>query len=143
MTKPSKLDAAISESVLGYTTNFEKNGSMRETLPNGQSRPLRAYSQDISAAWEVVQKLGISLIPVEQGWFAMVGEGGGWKSPAEFLTFLQKGEFTKSGAAVGEHAPMTICLAAIKAVEHRKAAVDPAFPQPVVHGDLPIPVFQN
>lgn len=42
MAKPTKLDMMISQQVLGYTVNFEKNGSMRETLPNGQSRPLRA-----------------------------------------------------------------------------------------------------
>lgn len=144
MTKPTKLDMMISQHVLGYAVNFEKNGSMRETLPNGQSRPLRPYSQDISAAWEVVQKLGMTLIPTEQGWFVMVGKSEGWKSPADFLLFLQKADFAQAGAAVGEHAPMTICLAAMKTVENRQIEAEAEFHKITpAAGDLPIPIFQN
>lgn len=143
MSKPTKLDMMISQDVLGNVVNYEKNGSMRETLPGGQSRPLRTYSQDIASAWEVVQKLGITLIPIEQGWFAMVGKGEGWSSPAEFLVFLQQADFAKSGAAIGEHAPMTICLAAMKAIEHRRNEETSDFHGSTLEGDLPVPIFQN
>lgn len=121
MNKSRELDRLMAKEVLGHETYHEKNGALRERLPSGQSRPLRAFSSDIAAAWEIVEKLGITLLPVDQGWFALVGQKKGWTSPAEFITYLQTADFTKSGAAVGEEAPMTICLAAMKAVERRDA----------------------
>jgi hypothetical protein len=124
MTKSRDLDMIMSQDVLGHKVFYEKNGSIREKIMGGQSRPLRSYSQDIAAAWEIVEKLGITLLPVDQGWFAIVGKKHGWASPAEFLIFLQNADFARAGAAVGEHAPLTICLAAMKAVENRKT--DPA-----------------
>lgn len=119
MKKPRELDMLMAKEVLGHNIKYEKDGSVREDMPNGQSRPLRPYSIDISAAWELVKKLGMTLIPVENGWFVLVGPHQGWKSPAEFLTYLQTADFSNSGAAVGEYAPMTICLAAMKSLERK------------------------
>jgi hypothetical protein len=49
-------------------------------------RPLRRYSRDMTAAWEVTEKMNITLIPVEDhNWFAMVGKDERFKGPAEFL----------------------------------------------------------
>lgn len=120
MNKPRDMDIFMAQNVLGHKTYYEKNGALREKLPSGQSRPLRAYSTEIAAAWEIVEKIGITLLPVDQGWFALVGEKRGWSSPAEFLTYLQTADFANSGAAVGEQAPLTICLAAMKAIERRQ-----------------------
>jgi hypothetical protein len=121
MNKSRELDRLMAKEVLGHETYHEKSGALRERLPSGQSRPLRAFSSEIAAAWEIVEKLGITLLPVDQGWFALVGQKRGWTSPAEFITYLQTADFTNSGAAVGDDAPMTICLAAMKAVERREA----------------------
>ncbi len=92
-----------------------------EELPCGQTRPIRSYSQDIAAAWEIVEKLGVSIVPVEQGWFALIGQTKAWESPADFMSYLQTADLAHSGAAVGESAPMTICLAAMKAVERQES----------------------
>ena len=67
-----------------------------------------------------LEKLGITLLPVDQGWFALVGEKRGWTSPAEFIAYLQTADFANSDAAVGDQAPLTICLAVMKALERRQ-----------------------
>lgn len=122
MKKSSReVDMFMAREILGHDIYHEKTGTIREQLPTGQSRPLRPYSEDIAAAWEIVEKLGITLLPVENGWFALVGDKQGWSSPADFIRYLQKADFVHSGAALGEKAPMTICMAAMKAHEHRKA----------------------
>ena len=121
MQKSRELDLYMAQKVLGHKTFNDRQGKPHEELPSGQTRPLRAYSQEIAAAWEIVEKIGISLLPVEQGWFAIVGNTRGWESPADFIGYLQTADFTNSGAAVGESAPMTICLAAMKACERREA----------------------
>jgi hypothetical protein len=115
------LDRIISEYVLGYANVKQKNAGFVEATPLG-TRPLAAYSKDMSAAWEVATAMAITLIPIEDGsWFAMAGKRGGWRSPAEFLQYLQTGEFSRSGAAVAETAPLAICLAAYAAMEKRRA----------------------
>ncbi|HET9240956.1 MAG TPA: hypothetical protein VFO10_27065 [Oligoflexus sp.] len=120
MKKSSReIDIFMASEILGHGVFHEKTGAIREQLPTGQTRPLRSYSEDIAAAWEIVEKLGITLLPVENGWFALVGDKQGWSSPADFIRYLQKADFVHSGAALGEKAPMTICIAAMKAHEHR------------------------
>lgn len=89
----------------------------------GNQAPVRPYSTEIEFAWQVATRMGISLIPIENdSWFALVGSRGGWKSPQEFVEFLQSGEFAKAGAAVGAEAPEVICLAALNAIQSRKTA---------------------
>jgi hypothetical protein len=113
-----ELDAWIAERVLGHSIVGQRKGAIKERTRAGQVRPLRAYSTDIGAAWEVVRKMGITLIPIEnEQWFGLVGPARGWKSPAELLNYLQTSDFVAAGAAIGETAPMTICLAALRAVE--------------------------
>ena len=119
------LDKHIATHVMGHSLTQQKREHYEGT-PKG-TRPLRAYSSDISAAWEVVEKLGITLIPVENGqWFALVGAAERWRSPADFMQYLQTANFLQAGAAVGESAPLTICLAAMKAMENREVAAEPA-----------------
>lgn len=117
-----ELDCAVAKEVLGHTV-YVKKRVLFEVTPQGE-RPLRNYTKEIQWAWEVAEKMSISLIPIENGsWFAMVGNEQGWKSPAEFIQYLQAGNFLTAGAAVGPSAPLMICTAAMKAVESQRAAL--------------------
>jgi hypothetical protein len=60
------------------------------------------YSRDISAAWEVVEKLKLSLIPVNTGWIV---------SPHH----LFEGLFAEAPTA-----PLAVCRAALKMYEYTK-----------------------
>jgi hypothetical protein len=114
-----ELDTSIAQQVFGHFV-FVKNKELYERAPKGD-RPLRKYSKEIAPAWEVAEKMKVSLIPVENNqWFALVGGADGWKSPADYITYLQTGKFVEAGAAVGDEVPLIICLAALKAVEARK-----------------------
>jgi hypothetical protein len=116
-----ELDVQIAKEVFGYNV-WAKAKVLYESAPLGE-RPLRAYSRDMEWAWEVAAQMKISLIPIEGGqWFAFAGTVVGWKSPAEFIKYLQSGDFVDAGAALGESAPLAICIAAIKAAEKRKQA---------------------
>lgn len=127
MTVGRELDALISEYCMGHNVIRQKKGTMKERTLDGHIRPLRPYSSDIGAAWEVAERMGISVMPVKgNGWFAIVGTREGWDSPADFIKYLQTADFTQSGAAVEKSAPLTICLAAIKAVEKRISALKPS-----------------
>ncbi len=118
-----EMDCSIAQEVFGREI-FVKKRMLYEMTEKGE-RPLPNYTKEIEPAWEVAEKMGVSLIPIENGqWFAMVGGEFGWKSPAEFIEFLQKGDFLTSGAAVGPSAPLMICVAALKAIEGRKAVIE-------------------
>ena len=105
--KPGReLNNLIAEQVMGISP--------------GTTRTPRDYSNNMADAWEVATRMGITLIPIEDGsWFAMVGPNKGWRSPQAFIECMQKGDFAKSGAAVSENAALSICIAAIKALENR------------------------
>lgn len=122
MSQAREIDVLMAKQVLGHHVFHEKSGAIKERLATGQTRPLRPYTLDISAAWEVVEALHMTVLPVKDGWFALVGKDHGWSSPADFLTYLQTADFATAGAAVGEKAPLTICLAALKALERRQSA---------------------
>lgn len=116
------LDLYMAQKVLGLATFYEKSGAVLERTQDGLTRPLRPYSSDIGAAWEVVRKLGVTLIPVDGGWFSLVGPQPRWPSPAEFLKYIQNTDFTKAGAALADDPAQSICLAALRATEMRDAA---------------------
>lgn len=116
-----EIDARIAQEVFGYEVTVVKK-VLHERAPLGV-RPLLKYSKDVAAAWLVAEKMHIAVLPVEgNSWFAMAGKSEGWKSPAEFLEFLQEAKFMEAGAAVGANIAETICLAALNAIEKRKAA---------------------
>ncbi|MBS1962075.1 MAG: hypothetical protein JST04_07665 [Bdellovibrionales bacterium] len=116
-----ELDCSVAQEVLGHEV-YVKNRVLHERTPEGD-RPLRHYTQEIQWAWEVAERANISLIPIENGsWFALAGTEFGWKSPAEFITYLQSGDFLNSGAAVGPNPALMICVAATKAVAAKKNA---------------------
>jgi len=124
----------IARDVLGHDV-FAKGKRLFERTDRGE-RPLRQYDADLNDAWEVVERLNMTLIPIkDEGWFAFVGKNEGWASPAEFLQFLQSGEFVGCGAAVGKSPSKTICHAALNALERRqseaqKANGHPMMPEP-------------
>ena len=115
-----EIDCTLAQDVFGHRV-FVRKGILHEETPKGD-RPLRQYTRDMNAAWEVASKLNVSLIPIEGGqWFALLGSrDGGWKSPADFITYLQSGQFANAGAAVAGTASLAICLAATRALEARK-----------------------
>lgn len=113
------LDKFIAQKILGYAVHSDSRGAVRETpVAGGQSRPLRSYSNDMTAAWEVATKLGVTLLPTDEGWFCLIGPENKWRSPAHFIEFLAKADFVKAGAAVSVEGPMSICLAALRWYEN-------------------------
>lgn len=113
-----ELDTFIAQNVLGHPVKVRAK-QLWEVTPLGE-RPLQKYSRDISAAWQVVERLGITIIPVEGNlWFAFVGTGQPWKNPAEFIEFLARANFQQSGAAIGDDPAQVICLAATKALDKK------------------------
>ena len=114
-----EIDAQIATEIFGYEV-FAKNKVLHERAIKGE-RPLRNYSKEMEFAWEVAEKMRISLIPVDgKSWFAFAAPTEGWPSPQNFLQYLEGGDFSLCGAAVGESGPLVICQAAIKAIEKRK-----------------------
>jgi hypothetical protein len=115
MTPGRELDAVIAEKVMGWTRLSHPYGEQtHKTLdgrtiladflsaPDGMKLP--HYSTDISAAWEVVEKLR------ELGWYLAIHSD------------PKRGYFATIPRADGiqiesETAPHAICLAALKAKE--------------------------
>lgn len=129
------LDVAVAEQVMGFAVS-PKGDDWVEQRPEG-SRPVRPYSTDIGAAWEVVEKLGVTLLPVEHGsWFALAGPRREWKSPDELIECLQKRDFSNAGAGVSESAPHAICLAGLAMAQRRAEQAGDVIPfpeRPITH----------
>ena len=113
-----EVDTRIAREVFGnavWASNkivHEKAGEIK--------RPLRRYSKEIEWAWEVADRMRITVLPVRSGqWFAFAAGEEGWESPQAFAEFLQAGDFKGCGAALAESASLAICQAALKAVEKR------------------------
>ena len=115
-----ELDTMIAQHIFGHEVVIKRK-LPTEITPAGE-RPLREYSKEIGAAFDVAKKLNISLIPIEGGqWFALKGKEEGFTSPANFIEYLSAGNFVDAGAAVTESPSLSICLAAMKAVEAKLA----------------------
>lgn len=117
-----ETDVRIAKEVFGHKV-WAQGKILYENAAKGD-RPLRSYTKEMEWAWEVVEQLKMTLIPIQGGeWFAFVGpvEKQGWESPQAVLEFLGAGNFNDCGAAVGTSAPLVICDAALKAVEKRQA----------------------
>lgn len=115
-----ELDTMIAQHIFGHEVIIKRK-IPTEVTPAGE-RPLREYSKEIGAAFDVAKKLNISLIPIEGGqWFALKGKEEGFTSPASFIEYLSAGNFVDAGAAVTESPSLSICLAAMKAVEAKLA----------------------
>ncbi len=102
-----EIDRLVAERVMGWT-NLYLEGSRFGTTPEGKShRIVPQYSSDMSAAWEVVERLrhsgyegGIDWTRPELGY-----ECAFWSSP------IPPDEMQPSRA---ETAPLAICLAALR-----------------------------
>ena len=111
-----ELDTMIAQHIFNHEVVIKRK-IPTEVTPAGD-RPLREYSKEIGAAFDVAKKLNISLIPIEGGqWFALRGQGEGFTSPAQFIQYLSAGNFVDAGAALTESAPLSICLAAMKSFQ--------------------------
>ena len=112
--KPGReLDALIAEKVFGiyvhdlgqmfrFVDDYKKGD-----IATAESCPVPAYSTDIAAAWEVVEKLGAASFhlqkhPSAEGWEASFGIG--FSGDERFAYFR----------AIAPTAPHAICLVALK-----------------------------
>jgi hypothetical protein len=115
-----ELDTMIARHIFGHDVVVKRK--IPTEITSAGERPLREYSKEIGAAFDVAKKLNISLIPIEGGsWFALAGKQEGFSSPASFIEYLGAGNFIDAGAAVTESPSLSICLAAMKAVESKLA----------------------
>lgn len=115
-----ELDTMIAKHIFGHEVVIKRKVPT-EVTPAGE-RPLREYSKEIGAAFDVAKKLNISLIPIEGGqWFALRGKEEGFSSPASFIEYLSEGNFVDAGAALNESPSLAICLSAMKAIESKLA----------------------
>ena len=122
-----EIDTRIAKEVFGHKV-WAQAKVLYESAEKGD-RPLRNYSKEIEWAWEIVKKLKMTLIPIEnEQWFAFVGPETiqGWASPTAVLEFLQGGKFEGCGAAIGDDMAMVICEAALRAVEKRQNEIQGA-----------------
>jgi len=121
-----ETDTRIAREVFGHEV-WASNKTLHEKTPLGK-RPLRNYTKEMEWAWEVADRMRVTLVPLADGqWFAFVAEEKGWESPEAFATFLQKGDFSSCGAALGSEPAALICEAALRALEKRTST---AAPQP-------------
>jgi hypothetical protein len=119
-----ELDCEIAKEIFDRKV-FVRKGILHEVTTEGD-RPLRRYSKEMSAAWEVTAKIRMSLLPVgPDQWFALAGPESGWETPADFVKYLQAGTFVTAGAAVAETAPLAICLCALRTAVARKNPPQP------------------
>lgn len=120
-----ELDALIAEKVMGFVVNRREGGPWHLVGAGFQfhgrccGSGLPKYSEDISAAWEVVVKMR----EVPAGTlnnFHMVGYAYN-RTYAAFVPGLpEEGDYSEGN---GEHCtPLAICLAALKAVDAKVAA---------------------
>lgn len=115
-----EIDTRVAREVFGHEV-WATNKTLHEKAGDVK-RPLRSYSKEMEWAWQVADRLRITLVPVRSGeWFAFAAGAEGWESPQAFAEFLSNGDFQGCGAALGESAPLVICEAALRAVEKRRA----------------------
>lgn len=135
MNAGKELDALIAEKVMGWTkaeisNEYGKilvlgNPKLKEKdwiMMPAEYNPYLPYSTDISAAWEVVEKLSKTNTMVGTRTF----NNQPWQSMCLILKSLNheaykndfEQDFTQWITATGESIPHAICLAALKAVGH-------------------------
>lgn len=103
------LDRLIAERVMGWT-NLSVTGSRFGTTPDGKPhRIIPQYSTEISAAWEIVEKLKLSGY---QGGLEWAKPEAGYNCAFGASLPLDEKQFSWA-----ETAPLAICLAALKAME--------------------------
>lgn len=125
-----ELDALVAEKVMGWERItdgaliwWEKDG--KRGHPDSYFNSFPCYSTDISAAWQVVEKIPMTIY-APNAYYANSeyrnnvnwrDEEKGWNWTAEANIPDPKTAFDESVEAQGLTAPHAICLAALKAVE--------------------------
>lgn len=115
-----ELDALIAEKVMGLVRCEKHPGSYCHALPDSPTKggETRSYSTDISAAWEVVEKL--SQVRPTCFIFKISKSPGGNHKVWVYETMFRESydEFLERLCveAVEDTAPHAICLAALKAI---------------------------
>lgn len=98
--KPYEINELVAEKVMGFEV---RDGNMvRDNKRSG----IPGYSQKIEYAWQVVEKLGIQIIPQSKG----------APSDCKYLAVYERKPY-EDIQVFNESAPLAICLAALKAVE--------------------------
>lgn len=116
MRSGREVDIKIAEEVFGHEV-FVKNRILHERTQK-EDRPLHPYSKGMTWAWEVADKMKISLVPVEgDQWFAFAASNDGWETLETFLNFLRSGDFDRCGAAISTNPAEAICKAALVVIE--------------------------
>jgi hypothetical protein len=130
-------DAWIAENVMGFVPHpvegHERWDSALWTNPQGEHclrddhDGIPFYTRDIAAAWQVVEKLGLALVPQSDGdgfrWLAMDCES---VSYGDGITLHDR-----AGSCVGwTTAPLAICHVASLALEVDRARATPPAPSP-------------
>lgn len=107
VVSPNIIDSMIAEHVMGLEPWPGKPGAFRApvVLPHQEAKPCEppAYSTDIAAAWQIVEKLKLAVGPSDSG---LVGWWAARNTPS----------LPMSPLAAADTAPMAICLAALKVV---------------------------
>lgn len=113
--KPGKeLDALIAENVMGLPVlDYNNYGTITVSYENDENRQavwvdLPKYSTDITAAWEVAEKLA------EKGFYYEIQQAWSQENTKRCRVYLNDGEARY--IAIGDTAPHAICLAALKAL---------------------------
>jgi hypothetical protein len=108
-----ELDALVAEKVMGWTsvrTGKKYDASDFDDLygqpPGGADwrYPVPRYSEDIAAAWGVVQKIGLFVGPFVAG---------------EWWASLSIDDYLNSRCSKGATGPLAICRAALSAMAHK------------------------
>ena len=111
-----ELDALIAEKVMGFAVKLWPHTDRLFVAErgNGTQILLPAYSTDIAAAWEVVEKLGERFHARLLTPFIRSGDNHYWCgfTPLGMTGFNGRPDYE----AVAETAPLAICRAALKAV---------------------------
>lgn len=124
--KPGReLDALIAEKVFeGYILDYNNYGNFLVAFKTDSEgiaiwEDLPNYSTDISAAWQVVEKLKDTLDGNKwTGEFNLFYNGQDYECWWSFSRQTEDGLYeTSKEAGVADTAPLAICLASLKAVE--------------------------
>lgn len=117
-----ELNAEVAEKVMGWTDLFEERHPrtnelvLRGITPNKLRYrfAIPKFSTNIAAAWEVVKKLpSLGIDNFQLRWH--IGTSGKFVAEAAKTPVVPSGEMFRG---VADTAPLTICLAALKAVNH-------------------------
>lgn len=118
MSPGRELDALVAEKVMGFATLagnifvYDK-AYKKGDLATAVSKPIPNYSTDIAAAWDVVEKVSMSIFPpsvqIDPGRY----NGSFWMAQ---ITGDESNNYGPVVVQFGSSAPHVICLAALKAV---------------------------